>query len=425
MKQNSDEYTNNKNEKKPDRDGFDNDIYDDDTYDDDYDEDYGSVKGRRSKLVTVFGISTAVLVILLFAVVLGSNGGGTDPKTKNTLALESSSEDDTSTETETGISTKNLRSQDLSFWDMDDDAETQSESMSDGMINDSGSKGNKDSGDTNGDIKAGDKGGNDDAEKESTVADEDNKNKTKITHSDGTTEYVNINKAIASNKYSDTGFQTEDGIMYYYDNGEKSSFAGVDISADNGDVDFKALKKSGITFVMIKLGSRGYDTGKVVLDGKYAEFMKNAADAGLNVGVYFCSQAVSEAEAVEEANFTIQNLTGYTIKYPVVFRVDDISNDTSRTEKLSADDRTKIAASFMSAVQSAGYVPSLSGDKEMLVTGVNLSSLASTKIWLRQSGDLPDYPYQFAMWQYSSKGKVDGISGNADLDISMIDFSAR
>jgi GH25 family lysozyme M1 (1,4-beta-N-acetylmuramidase) len=251
------------------------------------------------------------------------------------------------------------------------------------------------------------------------------KDSTQVTHADGTTEQVKINKALKKNSYSETGFQKENGLMHYYENGKDISYAGVDISKNSGTVDFEALKKSGISFVMIKLGSRGYDTGKVTLDSSFVTNIQGAEAAGLGVGIYFYSQAVSEAEATEEVNFILQNLKGYTITYPVVMDMELVANDTARTDKLSAADKTRVTATFMSGVQAAGYIPAVYGNKEWLLTKINLQSIGQSKVWLSQPGDIPDYPYQFVMWQYSTDGKVNGISGNADLDISMIDFSAR
>lgn len=392
---------------------------DDDDYDDDYDDYGGEDRGKHmSGLIAGFTASAIILVILLIAAVMQSGDGNDNNTGKISLAEASSTEDDTSVTTDESAMT-GLRSQDLSFWDL-----TEAESTESASISGRSDNGIKDPSKTGQDIKSE----KNDASKESTsvaVSDEDNPDKTEIVHSDGSTEYVSINKAIASNKYADTGFQTENGIMNYYSNGKSASYSGADISADNGDVDFKALKKAGISFVMIKLGGRGYSSGKVVLDGNYTENIKAAADAGLNIGISFDSQAVNETEAVEEVNFMLQNMAGYNITYPVAVNIRKIDNDTSRTDGLSSEERTKIAAAFMSSIRAAGFLPMLSGSKECLIKDINLPSLTDSKIWLIQPGDLPDYPYQFAMWQYSSKGKVSGIDGNADLDISMIDFSSR
>ncbi len=376
---------------------------------DDY-EDLNS-KGQKSRIYLLFGISAFILIILLMAFIVNGNSSGNDPYIKNTMTAASTSEDESSSAPATQSS---LRSQDLSFWDMADTStaslettEKEQPSM-DSVTKDQG-------------LIAGGK-------QKSSVSDNDmndNEGKTQVTHADGSTEWVNINKAIKADKYLDTGFQKENGIMHYYENGKDISFAGADISKSNGTVDFNALKKSGISFVMIKLGSRGYDTGKVTLDSSFATNIQGAEAAGLDVGIYFYSQAVTDQEAMEEVNFVIQNLKGYTITYPVAIDMELVSNDTSRIEKLSAADKTKITATFMSGIQAAGYIPAVYGNKEWLLTKINLPSITTFKIWLSQPEDLPDYPYQFVMWQYSTNGKVNGISGDTDLDISMIDFSAR
>jgi GH25 family lysozyme M1 (1,4-beta-N-acetylmuramidase) len=390
-----------------------------DDYEDDYDEypeeDYEAKDGRnRSRtLYLMFGVSAFILMILLVTLMLNGGDQGGEPHTGNTLAQEQTTTQDTSSDV-TGISESGLRSQDLSFWDMAESTEASSATRPEGgaagatVPDDKQKLPSEPDGDTvSGNSSSGDK------------------DSTQVTHADGTTEWVNINKALKKNSYSETGFQKENGIMHYYENGRDISYAGVDISKNSGTVDFEALKKSGISFVMIKLGSRGYDTGKVTLDSSFVTNIQGAEAAGLGVGIYFYSQAVSEAEATEEVNFILQNLKGYTITYPVVMDMELVANDTARTDKLSAADKTRVAATFMSGVQAAGYIPAVYGNKEWLLTKINLQSIGQSKVWLSQPGDIPDYPYQFVMWQYSTGGKVNGISGNADLDISMIDFSAR
>jgi GH25 family lysozyme M1 (1,4-beta-N-acetylmuramidase) len=390
-----------------------------DDYEDDYDEypeeDYETKDGRNHSrtLYLLFGVSAFILMILLVTLMLNGGTQGGQPHTKNTLAQEQSTTQDTSSDV-TGISESGLRSQDLSFWDMAESTEASSAPGTDGGAAAETGPADKQK------LPSGPDG--DTVSGNSNPGDKDS---TQVTHADGTTEQVKINKALKKNSYSETGFQKENGLMHYYENGKDISYAGVDISKNSGTVDFEALKKSGISFVMIKLGSRGYDTGKVTLDSSFVTNIQGAEAAGLGVGIYFYSQAVSEAEATEEVNFILQNLKGYTITYPVVMDMELVANDTARTDKLSAADKTRVTATFMSGVQAAGYIPAVYGNKEWLLTKINLQSIGQSKVWLSQPGDIPDYPYQFVMWQYSTDGKVNGISGNADLDISMIDFSAR
>lgn len=248
---------------------------------------------------------------------------------------------------------------------------------------------------------------------------------TKITYADGSEEWVLISPYLAKNTYDFTNLVSQSNIMKYYENGKKVSFLGADISKYQDYVDFAALKSAGVDYVMIRVGARGYSTGQITLDENFDDNMVRAKDAGLEVGVYFYSQAVNEAEAVEEANFVLEHLQNYEITYPVAFWMENISNDKARIDELGKNDRTTIARAFLNTVKDAGYIPMVYGTKEWLIKEVDLSKLSDYDIWLSQNGDIPDYPYRFSMWQYSSTGDIDGISGYADLNITFIDYSAK
>lgn len=176
---------------------------------------------------------------------------------------------------------------------------------------------------------------------------------------------------------------------------------------------------------MIRVGARGYSTGQITLDENFDDNIIRAQEAGLDVGVYFYSQAVTEEEAIEEANFVLEHIQNYQVTYPVAFWMENISNDKARIDELSKNDKTTIARAFLNTVKDAGYMPMVYGTKEWLIKDVDLSKLSDYDIWLSQNGDVPDYPYRFSMWQYSSTGDIDGISGYADLNITFIDYSAK
>ena len=121
----------------------------------------------------------------------------------------------------------------------------------------------------------------------------------------------------------------------------------------------------------------------------------------------------------------ILDIKDYEIDYPVAFWMENISNDKARIEELGKNDKTLVARAFLNTVKDAGYIPMVYGTKEWLIKEVDLSKLSEYDIWLSQSGDIPDYPYRFSMWQYSNTGDLSGIPGYADLNISFIDYSAR
>ena len=250
---------------------------------------------------------------------------------------------------------------------------------------------------------------------------------TLVTTPDGQEEWVLISPYLAKNTYDFTKMEEKSGLKRYMENGRKISYIGVDISKQTGSVDFAGLKAAGVDYVMIRLGGRGYRTGQITLDENFTENIEGAIAEELDVGIYFYSQAVNQDEAVEEANFIVQNLEPYkgNIKYPVAFDMEFVVNDDARIDGLSREDRTTIATSFLEGVKAAGYVPMVYGDKEWLIKEIDLAKLKNYDVWLAQEADIPDYPYQYAMWQYSSMGVVNGIKGDANLNICFIGYSQR
>lgn len=249
--------------------------------------------------------------------------------------------------------------------------------------------------------------------------------KTKVTYPDGTEQWIMINANIPKNTYDYTGLVLQEPVMRYYENGAKKSYMGVDISDDQGQVDFEALKKAGVDYVMIEIASRGYGTGIVTYDDNYYNNLQKATEAGLDVGVIFDSQAATEEEAEEEAQIILDNIVDFNITYPIVFKMELVSNDTSRIEDLTKTQLTAITMAFCKKIAAAGHTPMIMGNKFWLLRKIDLSLLSNYEVWLSMCEDVPDYPYQFAMWQYSVDGQIAGIEGDANLDICFIDYSKR
>ena len=248
---------------------------------------------------------------------------------------------------------------------------------------------------------------------------------TLVTYADGKEEWVLISPYLPKNEYDFTKLVCQSDLMKYYVDGKQVSYVGVDISKYQDYVDFVKLKKAGIDFVMIRVGARGYGTGQLVLDEYFYDNIKRASDAGLRIGLYFSSQAVSEEEAVEEANMVLENIGDYQVDYPIAFDMEFVVNDTARIDGLSKAEKTSIAKAFMDTVESAGYMSMLYGDKEWLIKEVDMSKLTAYDVWLSQMADIPDYPYRFSMWQYKDDAVIDVISGYASLNISFIDYSEK
>lgn len=248
---------------------------------------------------------------------------------------------------------------------------------------------------------------------------------TLIVHDNGEEEWVSINQYLARNDYDYSGLVYQRPLMKYYENNTRVSYVGVDISKSQDYVDFFELKRAGIEFVMLRLGQRGYSSGEITMDEYFMDNLKRASEAGLDVGVYFFSQAVTVEEAEEEAQFVIDTLSENKIQYPVVFSMDTIPNEVSRIDSLDKMERTNIALAFMDKIRENGYFPMIYGDKEWLIQKLSLGSMIGYDVWLSQEMDIPDYPYQFVMWQYTTHGSVAGIAGDANLNICFIDYSVK
>lgn len=262
-------------------------------------------------------------------------------------------------------------------------------------------------------------------EEEEEDEDEEEITSIRVVHADGTKEWVDINKDLGRNTYKYDNLKYSNPIMRYIVNGKTASWFGVDISANQGEVDFSKLKKADVDFCMIRVGARGYSSGKIVMDEYFEDNLKGAANAKLNIGVYFCSQAVTRSEAREEAEVLLNAIEDYDVKYPVVFVMENITDDMARIEALDIKDRTKIAISFLDEIADAGYTPMLYGNLEWLLTMIDLEELNGYDIWYAEDGDEPKYPYEFGMWQYDSDGSISGIKVDVPMIMSFVDYSKK
>lgn len=203
-----------------------------------------------------------------------------------------------------------------------------------------------------------------------------------------------------------------------YDNGYRV-VNGIDVSSHNGKIDWNAVKKAGIEYAMIRVGYRTLQTGGLFEDTNFRTNIDGALKAGLKVGVYMFSQATAEWEAIEEANFALERVKGYSITLPIVIDYEYGKNHTGRLAdaKLDIDTATRVVNSFCTTVQAKGYTPMIYANKSMFQTGIRGSVLDDYyKIWLAHYTTGSDYNDIYYAWQYSSKGRVSGISGNVDCD---------
>ena len=214
--------------------------------------------------------------------------------------------------------------------------------------------------------------------------------------------------------------------MGYYPESEKTSKLGVELSKSNGKVDFDWLKRNGIDFVMLKIGGRGYESGVISLDEQFTDYIEAAKKADLDIGVSFYSQAVSVTEAVEEANFVVNQLQSYTIRYPVALVMEEITNDTARTDTLSVDQRSQNAEAFLQTIQYDGYHAILYGNEQWLMEKIRPDGLLTDyDVLLNDTNPLPEYPYEFKMWRYATDISLAGIENGGAYIISFVDYSMK
>lgn len=212
--------------------------------------------------------------------------------------------------------------------------------------------------------------------------------------------------------------KTEEGLMQYVENGTVTSHKGIDVSKYQGSIDWAAVKEEGIEYAFIRLGLRGYESGKLVLDEYYDANMRGANDAGVSAGVYFFTQAVTVEEAQEEAAFVIEHMADYNVSYPVVFDVERISGGKGRADEITKEERTEITIAFCEAVKAAGYTPMIYGNVVCFSQLLDMTRLNDYDKWYAFYDDYMYMPYEVSCWQYTEKGRVKGIANNVDLNIS-------
>lgn len=196
-----------------------------------------------------------------------------------------------------------------------------------------------------------------------------------------------------------------------------SSSLGIDVSKWQGEIDWEKVKNAGIDFAIIRCGYRGSVTGSLVEDPYFEQNIKAAIAAGIKVGVYFFTQAVNEVEAVEEASMVISLIRDYELNYPVFIDTEGAGGD-GRADGLDTEERTLVCQAFCSTIANAGYEAGVYASRNWYNRRLNTPQLERNVIWLAEYRSVPLYEGYYQMWQYTSKGSVDGINGNVDMNIS-------
>ncbi|MBE5861183.1 MAG: lysozyme [Butyrivibrio sp.] len=219
-------------------------------------------------------------------------------------------------------------------------------------------------------------------------------------------------------------------ISSFYRFGEYESYEGddrytyrlgIDVSHHNGDIDFNAVKESGIDFVFLRIGYRGYgEAGTLNEDKMFREYIDEAHEAGLDVGCYFYSQAINTDEAQEEAALVLKILKDYKLELPVVFDPENVLDDVARTDNVTGEQFTENTITFCELIRDAGFEPMVYSNLMWEAFQFDMEKISKYPVWYADYEPAPQTPYDFTCWQYSNTGKVPGVDGEVDLDILLV-----
>ena len=244
-----------------------------------------------------------------------------------------------------------------------------------------------------------------------------------IVVSNGTFNFVDIDTTLKLTDLRQEGFVTDiDGEMSYVIDGETLSHKGIDVSSYQGVIDWPRVAADGVEFAIIRTTLRGYGTGRLVEDETFAANIEGAMSAGIHVGAYVFSQAITEEEVIEEAQSAIDALSPYVTGVPIIIDVERISGSQGRMDTLTPSERTDMIVKFAEVVSNAGYKPYVYYNTEMSILYVDLARLEGIPKWYASYSSDFFYPYDIDILQYSATGKVMGINGDVDMDICFKPF---
>lgn len=238
--------------------------------------------------------------------------------------------------------------------------------------------------------------------------------------------WQNINGKVyyftADGKYV-TGEQVIQGAKYNFASDGTlvtgSGMLGIDVSKWNSNINWNAVKNSGVNFVIIRCGYRGSSAGSLIEDPMFKTNIQGAIAAGIKVGIYFFTQAMDEREAVEEASMVLELVKNYKISYPIFL---DVESSGGRADAIDKTTRTAVCKAFCQTIQNKGYTAGIYANKSWLETKLDPSALSAYKIWLAQYRSTPTYTGRYDLWQYSSTGRINGINGDVDMDLSYLGY---
>ena len=222
---------------------------------------------------------------------------------------------------------------------------------------------------------------------------------------------------VPKNTLKKDDFATDPDGNITYVGGEYKASRGVDVSEYQGDIDWQAVYDSGVRFALLRAGGRYYGSGELYSDDKFLENLEGARSAGLQVGAYFFSQAISAAEAREEARYVLQLIGERELDLPVFFDWERVEDANARTNALDNETLTECAVTFCEEIKTAGFEPGVYVYNGTGYYGYDLSCLQDYMLWCASVGSYPYFYYAHNVWQYSFRGAVPGINVECDLNM--------
>lgn len=219
---------------------------------------------------------------------------------------------------------------------------------------------------------------------------------------------------IEENPYQDEEIQYN-GRFLELTTGE--SWAGIDVSRWQYDIDWDAVAASGAEFAIIRIGYRGNESGLINADKYAQQNLAGATAAGLKVGVYFFSQAITREEAEEEAYYVLDVIKDWEITMPVVFDWERNRDEGSRSAKMDRRTLTDLSLTFLETIETAGYDAMIYFNPFMSRNLLYLQELTDYDFWLASYTETMDFPYKVKMWQYTESGTIPGIDTPCDFNI--------
>lgn len=226
---------------------------------------------------------------------------------------------------------------------------------------------------------------------------------------------VVIDQSLPQSDLEEYHFTTEaDGTITY----SGPAQYGIDVSSHQGEIDWSAVAGDGVEFAFLRIGYRGYTEGALNLDTQFQANLEGAQEAGIQVAVYFFSQAVDEEEAREEARQVLAWLEEFAVgDCWVAYDWEHIEDDTARTADVSGETVTACARAFSEEITAGGCRPIVYCNGMLGYLSYDLTQLEDLPLWYAEYQDYPSYAYEVTVWQYTESGSVAGVTGEVDRNI--------